>query len=120
MERRQLGSWGIVVALGVAVTVLQVVAGPAVAFLALALRIAILVGLVVFGYRLWREHRARLGFLSGPQKALFYGAAAVIVLAVLGSFLLPLTLFGSIALLLLVGGCAFVMWRIFQDAAGWY
>ena len=35
-------------------------------------------------------------------------------------FLVPLMLFTSIFLLLIVGGCAFVMWRIYQDTAGWY
>jgi hypothetical protein len=44
----------------------------------------------------------------------------VLVLAVLVSFLLPLMLFTSIFLLAVVGGCAFVMWRIYQDTAGWY
>ena len=120
MERRQLASWGVVVLLAVLVTVLQVVAGPVVALLGLALRVAILVGLAVFAYRLWREHRSRLGFLSSRQKALFYGAAVLIVVAVVGSFLLPLTLLSSLLLLVVVGGCAFVMWRLYQDAAGWY
>jgi hypothetical protein len=44
----------------------------------------------------------------------------VLVLAVLVSFLLPLMLFTSIFLLAVVGGCAFVMLRIYQDTAGWY
>ena len=44
----------------------------------------------------------------------------MLVIAVLTSFLLPLTLFSSIAVLLIAGGCGFVMWRIYQDTAGWY
>jgi hypothetical protein len=119
-ERRRIVNWAIVVAVAVVVTVLQVLAGPAVWVLALILRIAILLGLGWFLYTLWRNNRARLQWLSRRQKALFYGAGAVLVLAVLVSFLLPLMLFTSIFLLAVVGGCAFVMWRIYQDTAGWY
>jgi hypothetical protein len=119
-ERRRIVNWAIVVAAAVVVTVLQVLAGPAVWVLALILRIAILLGLGWFLYTLWRNNRARLQWLSRRQKALFYGAGAVLVLAVLVSFLLPLMLFTSIFLLAVVGGCAFVMWRIYQDTAGWY
>ena len=120
MEGRQVVNWGIVAALAVVVTVLQVVAGPVMWWLSVALRVAILAGLVVFGYRLWREHRGRLSLLETRQKLLFYGAALVIVLFILGSFLLPLSLFGAILFLVIVGGAGFVMWRIWQDAAGWY
>jgi hypothetical protein len=44
-ERRRIVNWAIVVAAAVVVTVLQVLAGPAVWVLALILRIAILLGL---------------------------------------------------------------------------
>lgn len=120
MERRQLINWGIVFIAAIAVTILQIVAGEVIWYLSLALRVAILAGLAYFAYTLWRNNRSRLQWLSRRQKALFYGAAAVIVLAVLASFLLPLTLLSSILLLLIVGACAFGMWRIYQDTAGWY
>jgi phosphate/sulfate permease len=120
METRQIANWGIVVAAAVVLTVLQIVAGEVVWWLTVALRVAILLGLLFFGYRLWRENRGRLSLLETRQKLLFYGAAIVIVVFILGSFLLPLSLFGAILFLIVVGGCAFVMWRIWQDAAGWY
>jgi hypothetical protein len=120
MERRQLINWGIVVLAAVVVTVLQVVAGPALGILAMIVRIAILAALVWFAYTLWRNNRSRLQWLSTRQKLLFYGAGALIVLVVIVSFLLPLMLFTSLFLLAVAGGCAFVMWRIYQDTAGWY
>ena len=120
MAARQLANWGIIVAAAVVLTVLEVVAGQVVWLLSVALRVLILVGLVWFGYRLWRENRARLSYLDTRQKVLFYGAAVVLVVFILGSFLLPLSLFGALLFLLVVGGCGFVMWRIWQDAAGWY
>ena len=120
MPGRRVANWGIIVVAAAVVTVLQVVASPVVWGLSIALRVLILVGLVVLGYRLWRENRGRLSFLETRQKILFYGAAAVMVLFILGSFLLPLSLFGAILFVVVVGGCAFVMWRIWQDAAGWY
>ena len=120
VERRQLINWGIVVVAAVVVTVLQVVAGPALGILAMVVRIAILAALVWFAYTLWRNNRSRLQWLSTRQKLLFYGAGALIVLVVVVSFLLPLMLFPSIFLLAVAGGCAFVMWRIYQETAGWY
>ncbi len=120
MERRQIINWAIVVAAAIVVTVLQIVAGPVIWVLSIIVRVAILAGLVWFGYTLWRGNRARLQWLTTRQKLLFYGAAALLVATVLVSFLLPLMLFTSIFLLAVVGGCAFVMWRIYQDASGWY
>lgn len=120
MEARRIVNWGIIVAAAIVLTVLEVVAGQVVWLLSIALRVLILVGLVVFGYRLWRNNRARLSYLDSRQKLLFYGAAVVLIVFILGSFLLPLSLFGALLFLVVVGGCAFVMWRIWQDAAGWY
>ena len=120
METRRIVNWAIFVAAAIVLTVLQIVAGQVVWLLTVALRVLILIGLVWFGYRLWRENRARLSYLERRQKLLFYGAAIVLVVAILGSFLLPLSLFGAILFLVIVGGCGFVMWRIWQDAAGWY
>jgi hypothetical protein len=120
VERRQVINWAIVVLAAVAVTVLQVVAGQVLWILALIIRLAILAGLIWFGYSLWRNNRSRLQWLSRRQKLLFYGAAVVLVLAVLISFLLPLTLLTSVFLLALAGACGFVMWRIYQDTSGWY
>ena len=120
MERRQIINWAIVVLAAIVVTVLQVVAGQVLWILALVVRIAILAGLAWFGYTLWRNNRSRLQWLSRKQKLLFYGAAIVLVLVVLVSFLLPLTLFTSLFFLALAGACGFVMWRIYQDTSGWY
>jgi len=120
MERRQLINWAIVVLAAVIVTVLQVVAGQVIWILALIIRLAILAGLIWFGYTLWRNNRSRLQWLSRRQKLVFYGAAAFLVVAVLLSFLLPLTLISSVFLLALAGACGFVMWRIYQDTSGWY
>lgn len=120
MERRQIINWAIVVAAAIVVTILQIVAGEVIWLLSLVVRVAILAGLAWFAYTLWRGNRSRLQWLSTRQKLLFYGAGAVIVLAVLVSFLLPLMLFTSIVLLAIVGACAFAMWRIFQDTDGWY
>jgi hypothetical protein len=120
MERRQLINWAIVVLAAVIVTVLQVVAGQVIWILALIIRLAILAGLIWFGYTLWRNNRSRLQWLSRRQKLVFYGAAALLVVAVLLSFLLPLTLISSVFLLALAGACGFVMWRIYQDTSGWY
>ena len=120
MESRRVVNWAIIVAAAIVLTVLEVIAGQVLWILSIALRVLILAGLVFLGYRLWRSNRERLSYLDTRQKLLFYGAAVVLIVFILGSFLLPLSLFGAILFLLVVGGCGFVMWRIWQDAAGWY
>ncbi len=112
--------WSIVVLLAVGITVLQEFAGPVVGMMMLALRILIVAGLVYFAYTLWRNNRARLQWLSGRRKLLFYGAAALIVLVVIGSFFITWTLMSTLWFFVVIGGCGYVMWRIWRDTAGWY
>jgi len=119
-ESRPTVSWGIVVALALALTVLQVVAGPVVAIMLIVVRIAILVALGYFLYTLWRNNRNRLQWLNRGQKALFYGAGALIVLVVVASFLISWTLLTALLFFAIIGGCGFVMWRLWRETEGWY
>ena len=73
-----------------------------------------------FLYTLWRNNRTRLSYLDRRQKLLFYGAGALLILVVLGSFLLSWTLLTTLMFFAIIGGCAFVMWRVYKDTAGWY
>ncbi len=113
-------NWVVVALIAAAVTVLQVLAGPVIAILMIAIRVLILAAFVYFLYTLWRNNRQRLSYLSRRQKLLFYGAGALLVLVVLGSFLLSWTLLTTLLFFAVIGGCAYVMWRVYQDTAGWY
>lgn len=119
MSRRAV-NWGIVAALALVITVLQVVAGTTVTILLLVVRIAIIVGLAYFVYTLWRNNRARLQYVSGRQKLLFYGAGALLVVVLAGSFLITWTFIFALQFFAIIGACAFVMYRIWKNAAGWY
>jgi predicted nucleic acid-binding Zn ribbon protein len=114
-------NWGIVVALALVITVLQVFFGSVTTILMLGIRVLILVALGYLLFTLWRNNRARLQYLERRQKLLFYGAGALIVLVVLGSFLpLGWSFFSAILFFAIIGGCAFVMWRIWRDSEDWY
>lgn len=113
-------SWGIVVAAALVLTVLQVVAGPVVSILLIVVRIAILAALVYFVYRIWRDNRSRLSWLSRGQKLLFYGAGLIIVIVVVGSFLISWTLFSALLFFAIIGACGVVMWRLWRETEGWY
>ena len=89
---RSVINWIVVALIAAVVTVLQVLAGPVIAILMIAIRVLILAAFVYFLYTLWRNNRQRLSYLSRRQKLLFYGAGALLVLVVLGSFLLSWTL----------------------------
>lgn len=113
-------SWAIVVAAALVLTVLQVVAGPVVTILLIVVRVAILAALIYFVYRIWRDNRSRLSWLSRGQKALFYGAGAIIALVVVGSFLISWTLVTALLFFAVIAACGFVMWRLWRETDGWY
>lgn len=117
---RSVVNWVVVALIAAVITVLQVVAGPVIAILMLAIRVLILAAFAYFLFTLWRNNRARLSHLEGRQKLLFYGAGALLILVVLGSFLLSWTLLTTLLFFAVIGGCAYVMWRVYQDTAGWY
>ena len=117
---RSAVNWIVVAVIAAAITVLQVLAGPVIAILLIAIRVLILAAFVYFLFTLWRNNRSRLSHLEGRQKLLFYGAGALLVVVVLGSFLLSWTLLTTLLFFAIIGGCAYVMWRVYQDTAGWY
>ena len=120
-ERSKAIHWGVFALLALGVTALQLVAGEVLGVLLLIVRILILVGLGYFVYTLWRNNRSRLQWLNRRQKALFYGAGALLVLIVLGSFApIGWNLLTALLFLVIVGACVFVMWRMWRETEGWY
>lgn len=120
-ERSKAIHWGVFALLALGVTALQLVAGEVLGVLLLVVRILILVGLGYFVYTLWRNNRSRLQWLNRRQKALFYGAGALLVLVVLGSFApIGWNLLTALLFLVIVGACIFVMWRMWRETDGWY
>ncbi len=113
-------NWVVVGLIAAIITVLQVLAGPVIEILLIVVRVLILAALAYFLYTLWRNNRTRLSYFDRRQKLLFYGAGALLILVVLGSFLLTWTLLTTLMFFVIIGGCGYVMWRLYRDTAGWY
>jgi hypothetical protein len=78
-------------------------------------RIAFFIAIAVFLYLLWRERRSDIESWSTRARAVFYGAALIMV-ADIGAY----TLFGAsgpdaLAFLLTLGLCGFAMFRVWRD-----
>jgi small-conductance mechanosensitive channel len=83
--------------------------------LSILLQIAFLLAIAFFVYLVWRERRAEIGEWPTRARAVFYGAALLIV-ADIGAYWYdrpggP----NALAFLLVLGFCAFAMWRIWRD-----
>ena len=101
---RSAVNWIVVGLIAAVITVLQVLAGPVIEILLIAVRVLILAAFAYFLYTLWRNNRARLSYLDRRQKFLFYGAGALLLLVVLGSFLLSWTLLTTLVFFAIIGG----------------
>jgi len=87
---------------------------PAATFFATLLSILMLVGLVWFAGRMYMERRIDLFSLGDRNRALLYGAAAVIVLTLTASQRLFETGIGAVVWLVLICGAVgalFWVWR---------
>ena len=87
---------------------------PAATFFATLLSILMLVGLVWFAGRMYMERRIDLFSLGDRNRALLYGAVAVIVLTLTASQRLFETGIGAVAWLVLICGAVgalFWVWR---------
>src|SRR5256886_17260471 len=83
--------------------------------LSILLQIAFLVAIAFFVYLVWRERRGEIGDWPTRPRTVFYGAALLIV-ADIGAYWYdrpggP----DALAFLLVLGFCAFAMWRIWRD-----
>ncbi len=84
------------------------------------LSLAILAGMLYFGYVLWRENRSRLSYLPAAQRALLIGAAVVAVALVLTSPLWVKGFVAAIVFFALLGACAYAIYRVVDEARGYY
>lgn len=111
----------IVVAIAAALTVSRT-AGVAASAVYSILNILFLVGLAYFGYTVYRSQRHRLALLSTRERTILYGAVALLALLLLsGTFLVrSWSPFTSIVYLALVGGCAFVIWKVWTESNRYY
>jgi hypothetical protein len=79
------------------------------------LRIAFLIALLWLGYTLWRNHRTEINAWPLRSRAVFYGAAAVLVANLLVFFFLHVSGADALAFFLVLGGCGYALWRVWRD-----
>jgi NhaP-type Na+/H+ or K+/H+ antiporter len=84
------------------------------------LTLGILLGLAIFGYRLYRENRQRIAWLPQRQRYLLYALVALLVVLVAASNYLvsgPVTAVIAIAA---IGLCVYGIYRIWTEASRYY
>ncbi len=84
----------------------------------LALQIAFVIVLGIVLYRLWRTHRGAIGLWRLRSRIVFYGAAAVALVDLVGSWVVPGYPSNGLEALVFFGvliACGFAMYRVWQD-----
>jgi small-conductance mechanosensitive channel len=98
----------------VVVVVLQLQA--TVVSLFLLAQIAFFLAIAYFVYLLWRDRREEISMWSSRSRAVFYGAALVMVVNVAARFFVPVgNGWNLIAFLAVFVLCGFAMWRVWRD-----
>jgi tellurite resistance protein TehA-like permease len=75
----------------------------------------VLMSLVLFGWRMYREHRIDLYSLGDPYRGALYAAAAAIVFALAGRVRLLETGAGTIVWFAVVGAAVYALYRVYQQ-----
>ena len=79
------------------------------------IRIAFLLAMIWFAYTLWRNHRSDIAVWPGRAKAVFYGAAALLVADLLVFFFLHVRGPDALAFFLVLCGAGYALWRTWRD-----
>jgi uncharacterized membrane protein len=107
---RTLRSFAILVLIAIAVTALQLVVA-----VYLLTWILVMVGTAFILYMLYRENRAEIGTWPTRARAVFYGAAILILVDVAAIWLLNHTGLDAVAFLAVLAAGGFAMWRTWRD-----
>ncbi len=105
----------VVIILAVAAVVDLVPAGGSTArFVIQLVSLAFLAAAAWIAMRLYREHRVALYSLGDRRRAMLYGAVGVAALTLTAEGRLTSSGGGTVAFLLLLAGCVFVLVRVYQ------
>ena len=83
--------------------------------LSLLAQIAFLLAIAFFVYLVWRERRGEIEMWPARARASFYGAAVLIVLDIVAYWLERPSGPDALAFVLVLGICAFSMYRVWRD-----
>jgi hypothetical protein len=79
-------------------------------------RIAFFLAIAFFVYLMWRERRTDIAMWSNRSRAVFYGAALLVVADVAASIVHGFTAGpDALAFFLVLGLCGLSMWRVWRD-----
>ena len=79
------------------------------------MQLVLLVVLVVFLYRLWRERRGQIAMWPRRAQIVFYGSAAVIVADIVGYTFFAHGGLDALAFIAVLALCGFAMVRVWLD-----
>jgi ABC-type nickel/cobalt efflux system permease component RcnA len=108
-----LRGFAILVLITIVIVVLQLEA--TLSALYVIARIAFLLAIAFFLFLLWREHRSEIDLWPGRARAVFYGAAALIVLDVAAISFIDETGLDAVAFVLVLAVGVFAIWRTWRD-----
>src|SRR4029453_3936806 len=103
----------IVAAISAVIVVLKLQATLTALFL--IARIAFLLAIAFFVYLVWRERRQEISMWSGRARAVFYGAAVLIVADIPPVSFLDETGPDAVVFVVVLAVSAFAMWRTWKD-----
>jgi hypothetical protein len=104
----------IIALIAVVIVVLQLQTTLAALFL--LARIAFFLAIAYFVYLAWRDRREQISMWSARSRAVFYGAAVLMVVNVAVRFFVPVGNGWNLIVFLVVFGLAgFAMWRVWRD-----
>ena len=103
----------IVAAISAVIVVLKLQATLTALFL--IARIAFLLAIAFFVYLVWREQRQDISMWPGRARAVFYGAAALIIADIAAISFLDETGPDAVAFVVVLAISAFAMWRTWKD-----
>jgi len=78
-------------------------------------RIAFLLAIAFFLFLLWKEHRSDIDVWPGRARAVFYGAAALIVADIAAISFVNESGLDAVAFILVLAAGGFAMWRTWRD-----
>ena len=78
-------------------------------------RILFLLAIAFFVYAMWRERRSEIAVWSGRARAVFYGAAFLIVADIVAISFVDHSGLDSVAFVVVLAFAGFAMWRTWRD-----
>jgi hypothetical protein len=126
MNRRQLHidpfvrNIGILCVVAAGVTAIGRTSSRVLSALYLAASLALIVGLVLLAYRVWRENRGTFSLMSTRLRLMLYGSVLGLVIVIATSSLWVTGLLTSLLFFGLIGGLGYVIWRVWEESRRYY